>query len=139
MVCERKTFACIWYMKKFYNFLALLFQMASKLPRPQLRGLFGDYIRKRMAAIFSVSLVSTLPVYYYGVNQIKHKHLDFFRQVLDILFYTCVIFGMHIPERDFSLNIHFRCTDVPLICINQCYFHFLLYIIKDENLELLTP
>lgn len=65
-------------MKKFYNFLALLFQMASKLPRPQLRGLFGDYIRKRMAAIFSVSLVSTLPVYYYGVNQIKHKHLDFF-------------------------------------------------------------
>lgn len=77
------------YMNKFYNFLALLFQMASKLPRPQLRGLFGDYIRKRMAAIISVSLVSTLPVYYYGVNQIKHKHLDFFRQVLDIFLYSC--------------------------------------------------
>lgn len=78
-----------------------------------------------MAAIFSVSLVSTLPVYYYGVNQIKHKHLDFFSRTDPYVLQEQLIkdgaYYIVTPEGTVTWDEEWESGDVKAVGVMLCY------------------
>ncbi|XP_048761897.1 uncharacterized protein LOC125670645 [Ostrea edulis] len=53
-------------------------KMAARLPKPQLRNLFGDYMKKNLIATLGLSIASTVPIYLWAVRRIKNKHLEYF-------------------------------------------------------------